>query len=55
MWIKRWRERVDERGQGLMEYAVILGFVAVLCVAALSGLGQQIVTVLYDSVVGAFP
>ena len=29
----------DESGQGLAEYALILGLVAAVCVGALSGLG----------------
>jgi Flp pilus assembly pilin Flp len=32
----------DDRGQGLGEYALILGFVAVLCVGAVIFIGQQI-------------
>ena len=32
----------DDRGQGLGEYALILGFVAVLCVAAVAFVGSQI-------------
>ena len=29
----------DDGGQGLAEYALILGFIAVLCVAAVGSLG----------------
>lgn len=36
----RMHERED--GQGLAEYALILGLVAALCVAALGALGQAI-------------
>jgi Flp pilus assembly pilin Flp len=32
----------DDRGQGLGEYALILGFIAVLCIAAVAFLGSQI-------------
>ena len=32
----------DESGQGLAEYALILGVVAAVCVGALSGLGGAI-------------
>jgi Flp pilus assembly pilin Flp len=32
----------DDRGQGLGEYALILGFIAVLCIAAVAFLGAQI-------------
>jgi len=33
----------DEAGQGLAEYALILGLIAVVCIGALSGLGSAIV------------
>ena len=33
----------DEAGQGLAEYALILGLIAVVCIGALSGLGAAIV------------
>jgi Flp pilus assembly pilin Flp len=32
----------DDRGQGLAEYALILGFVAVLCVGAVAFFGSQL-------------
>jgi Flp pilus assembly pilin Flp len=32
----------DDRGQGLGEYGLILGFVAVLCIGALAFLGSQL-------------
>jgi Flp pilus assembly pilin Flp len=32
----------DDRGQGLGEYALILGFIAVLCIAAVAFVGTQI-------------
>ena len=31
----------DDRGQGLAEYALILGFIAVLCIAAVAFFGGQ--------------
>lgn len=36
----RWQP--DESGQGLAEYALILTFIALVCVAALGALGQAI-------------
>jgi Flp pilus assembly pilin Flp len=33
----------DDRGQGLGEYALILGFVAVLCVGAVVFFGGQLI------------
>jgi Flp pilus assembly pilin Flp len=32
----------DDRGQGLGEYALILGFIAVICIAAVFFVGMQI-------------
>lgn len=36
--------RRDERGQGMVEYGLIIALVAVVVVAALTGLGSQLVT-----------
>ena len=36
------RERSDESGQGLAEYALILGLIAAVCVLALGSLGGAI-------------
>jgi pilus assembly protein Flp/PilA len=33
---------LDEKGQGLAEYGLILGFVAVLCIAAVTFLGSNL-------------
>ena len=38
----------DEAGQGLGEYALILGFVAVLCVGAIAFIGAQIESRLWN-------
>jgi len=35
-------EELDEKGQGLAEYGLILALVAIACVAALSGLATAI-------------
>jgi pilus assembly protein Flp/PilA len=32
---------VDDRGQGLVEYALVIAFIAIVCVAALNLLGQR--------------
>ncbi len=44
----------DERGQALAEYALILAFIAALCVAALGALGLAVAGEL-DTVTAAFP
>ena len=43
--------RRDEEGQGLAEYALILALIAIIAIAALLFLGQQISTIL--STIGA--
>lgn len=43
-----------EKGQGMVEYAYILGFVALLAAASFTSLSGGIVTTI-DSVRGAFP
>jgi pilus assembly protein Flp/PilA len=49
-WANAWER--DEEGQGLTEYGLILALIAILCVAALTGLKDAIVGVL-DKVAGA--
>jgi len=44
----------DDRGQGLAEYAMILGFVAVLCVGAVVFIGNQILAQ-YQSSATTYP
>ena len=45
----------DEDGQSLAEYAVILSLVMVVCVAALTAVGQTIVTTLLQPAAEMFP
>ena len=40
--IRSVRERSDESGQGLAEYALILGLIAAVCIFALGALGGSI-------------
>jgi Flp pilus assembly pilin Flp len=44
----------DDRGQGLGEYGLILGFVAVLCVAAVVFLGSQL-SASYQNISAVYP
>jgi pilus assembly protein Flp/PilA len=46
--VQNWLGRAlrDEEGQGLAEYALILAFIAVVCIAALQLLGVSITSVL---------
>jgi Flp pilus assembly pilin Flp len=39
---------LDDRGQGLGEYALILGFVAVVCIAAVAFVGTQLQAQYHD-------
>ncbi|MDP9105787.1 MAG: hypothetical protein M3N49_07625 [Candidatus Eremiobacteraeota bacterium] len=46
--------RMDDTGQGLGEYAVLLGFVAVLCIAAVAFIGTQLLS-RYQDVSANYP
>ena len=46
--------RFDDRGQGLGEYALILSFIAVLCIAAVAFVGAQIFAH-YQDISAAYP
>jgi pilus assembly protein Flp/PilA len=49
--LQRWREQlaqVDEDGQGLAEYALILALIAIVAIIALIFLGTQISGILSD-------
>ena len=37
-----WKFRDDERGQALAEYSLILGFLAMVCIIALTGIGLAV-------------
>ena len=45
---------MDDRGQSLGEYAVILAFIAALCVAAVAFIGTQILS-RYQEINEAYP
>lgn len=39
---KNWLKRKDEEGQGLVEYGLILGLIAVVAIAALNATGGSV-------------
>ena len=45
----------NEKGQGLMEYALILVLIAIVVVVALTALGTSISNALLGPVIAAFP
>ena len=45
---------LDDRGQGLGEYAILLGFIAVVCIAAVAFVGTQILS-RYQNVSASYP
>ncbi len=45
---------LDDRGQGLGEYAVILALIAAACIGAVAFIGSQILTQ-YHNVNAAYP
>jgi Flp pilus assembly pilin Flp len=45
---------LDDRGQGLAEYALVVGFIAVLCVVSVAFLGGRLVAQ-YDAVSAVYP
>jgi Flp pilus assembly pilin Flp len=44
---------LDERGQALVEYAMVLGLIAITCLLILGTLGQDLVA-LFDAVLPGF-
>lgn len=45
---------MDDAGQGLGEYAVLLALIAVLCIAAVSFIGSQILS-RYQDISASYP
>ncbi len=48
------RAMLDDRGQGLGEYAVILALIAALCIGAVAFIGAQILS-RYQDISGSYP
>ena len=44
----------EESGQGMVEYALILAFIALVVIGAVSGVGQKLVQ-FYEDAVTKFP
>ncbi len=44
----------DEEGQGMVEYGIILGLIAIVCITALKGLGKK-VSGTFDAIEGKIP
>ena len=42
LWLKTWLSSLDEEGQGLVEYALILVLIAIAVIAILGTMGDQI-------------
>jgi len=40
--VKRWFNKKDDEGQGLVEYGLILGLIAVVAIAALNATGGSV-------------
>ena len=38
----------DEEGQGMVEYGIILGLIAIVCITAMKGLGGKVSTTFSD-------
>jgi Flp pilus assembly pilin Flp len=49
------RARRDDRAQDLIEYALLVGLVALVAVAGVSQVGETIVTVFWDVIAAAIP
>ena len=53
-WFARWQAGQTERGQGLMEYALILSLVAIILVIIISVYGQEVKD-LYEFAIKSLP
>jgi Flp pilus assembly pilin Flp len=49
------RVRRDDRAQDLIEYALLIGLVALVAVGAVSQVGETIMTVFWDVIAAAIP
>lgn len=52
--INKWRQRL-ERGQGLVEYALILVSIVIVVIAVLAFIGSVVENNMYSKIVSGFP
>ena len=52
MWLfgRLARRKGDEKGQGLAEYALMIGLIAVVAITALMFFGQTIASLVFDTI-----
>jgi Flp pilus assembly pilin Flp len=56
IWIAALRcLRYDDSGQDLIEYALLIGLVALVAVSAVSEVGQTIINVFWSVIAGSIP
>jgi hypothetical protein len=55
-WARSWSDgRPGDAGQGLVECALLIMLIAIVCVVAVTAVGQAILTQLYDVIARGFP
>lgn len=52
---RKWQKLLRARGQGLVEYAMIFIMVAIVIIAILTFIGQQVFVGLYSRITSGFP
>lgn len=56
IWIAVWRRLSrDDRAQDLIEYALLIGLVAVVAASAVTEVGQTIINVFWSVIAGSIP
>ncbi len=46
---------LDDNGQGLVEYALIISFVVIIVIATLATLGQTLLDTYYNKIINEWP
>lgn len=52
---RKWQTLLSKKGQGLVEYAMIFVMVAIVIIAILTFVGQQVFQGLYSRITSGFP